>query len=73
MTIPHHPVRKYRLPPAHSTPHNRCDVEVQRTRRAAGRHDRRRTTDEGDTHHGPAQRARVAPHHRCPARGRQRV
>ncbi|CAI8698307.1 hypothetical protein EMIT0111MI5_90026 [Burkholderia sp. IT-111MI5] len=51
--------------------HNRCDVEVQRTRRAAGRHYGSRTTDERDTHRGPAHpaRSREAP----PLPGRQRV
>lgn len=52
--------------------HNRCDVEVQRTRRAAGRHHGSRTTDEGDTHHGPAQQAGFAPHHRYPPRAATR-
>ncbi|MEB2561072.1 hypothetical protein, partial [Burkholderia anthinoferrum] len=47
MIIPHHPVRKYRLPARAPRTHNRCDVEVQRTRRAAGRHYGARTTDEG--------------------------
>ena len=47
--------------------HNRCDVGVHRTRRAAGRHHGCRTTDEGDTHRGPLTRPVSAPHHRCPA------
>ena len=63
MIIPHHPVRKYRLPPvrrAHTIgATSRCNAPG-----APPAANGSRTTDEGDTHYGPAQRAGFAPHHR---------